>query len=70
MPGKEDVEAQTETQERRRQSVNSDLRGTCMPVALRKHTCSVLLKKDLVYKVYPRKGGSVGASGSSRLVAG
>lgn len=68
VPGKEDLEAQTETQQRKRHNANSDLRGTCRAVALRKRRCSVLLKKDSVYKVYPRKGGSVGASGSSRLV--
>lgn len=45
---KEDLEAQTETQERRQHSANSDLRGTCRAVALRKHRCSVLLKKGLV----------------------
>lgn len=55
MPGKKDLEAYTETQERRLHRVNSDLRGMCRVVALRKQRYAVLLKKDSVYKGLPQK---------------
>lgn len=55
MPGKKDLEAYTETRERRLHRVNSDLRGMSRAVALREQRYTVLLKKDSVYKGLPQK---------------
>lgn len=59
-PGKKDLEAYTETQESRPHRANSDLRGTCRAVALREQRYAVLLKKDSVCRVCPRRGGGWG----------
>lgn len=59
-PGKKDLEAYTETQDSRPHRANSDLRGTCRAVALREQRYAVLLEKDSVCRVCPRRGGGWG----------